>query len=199
MRATPIVASVAEMWPRRCGTVALTTFGVADTDRQTDRLKAHPNGQTTDGPVSNATPPLPETDHTLTTPHRHHRRHTREPTRTRKAGHTARTLQGRHSTSSVRHVHAHIAPSHASDTGTRRDPPSDARAITHRHNQVQQRATHRLREYAGTFSPANASQLTPACASTAQHHPQHPANRPKHKGHARTQAHNARAHTTSAS
>ena len=47
-------------------------------------------------------------------------------------------------------MHAHIAPSHASDTGTRRDPPSDARTITHRH----QCNSKRLTDYASTRGPS---------------------------------------------
>ena len=131
-------------------------------------------------------------------PIRHHRRHTREPTRTRTAG-----PHSTHATRQALHILGQTrACTHSPITRQRHGhAPGPTLGRTHHHPPppVQQQATHRLREYAGTFSPANASQQTSACASTAQHRPQHPANRPKHKGHARTQAHNARAHTTSAS
>ena len=90
-------------------------------------------------------------------------------------------------------MHAYIVPSHASDTGTRRDPPSDTRTITHRHQRNSRQLTD-SREYTGTYSPANALQQTATHASTAQRHPQRPADRPTHKG-TRTRASRTRAPT----
>jgi hypothetical protein len=50
---------------------------------QTDRLKAHPNGQTTDGPVSDATPPPPRDQ-----PHPNHPAQAPQATHTRADTHT---------------------------------------------------------------------------------------------------------------
>ena len=91
-------------------------------------------------------------------------------------------------------MHAYIVPSHASDTGTRRDPPSDTRTITHRHQRNSRQLTD-SREYTGTYSPANALQQTATHASTAQRHPQRPADRPTHKG-TRTRTSRTRAPTS---
>ena len=118
---------------------------------QTDRQMKGPPQRADDGRtrLGRDTPPpraQPHPNHPAQAPKddTHESRHAHE-----RRDHTARTLQGRHSTSSVKHAHAYTVPSHASDTGTRRDPPSDARTITHRH----QRNGRQLTDYACTRGP----------------------------------------------
>ena len=120
--------------------------------RQTDRQMKGPPQRADDGRtrLGRDTPPpraQPHPNHPAQAPKddTHESRHAHE-----RRDHTARTLQGRHSTSSVKHAHAYTVPSHASDTGTRRDPPSDARTITHRH----QRNGRQLTDYACTRGPS---------------------------------------------
>ena len=94
---------------------------------------------------------------------------------------------------SAPHLLTRTTPSHASDTGTHRDPPSDMRTITHRSRRLAN-----WHEYAETFSPANTLQQTTPRSPPRAAPPTAPRQPAQTQGHARTQAHNARAHTTSA-
>ena len=102
-------------------------------DRQTDRQNnGPPKRQATDATVSDPLPSRAHPQHPFPPAQAHRRHHTRANNAHETAGphntHATRQVP----TSLFKHMRAHTTPSHASDTGTHRDPPSDARTITYR-------------------------------------------------------------------
>ena len=150
-----------------------------------------------DGP-----PHLPAPTHTPTHPGTEEQHRTTRTQNGRTARHEHATRHGRAYTltqrprphNSAPHLLTRTTPSHASDTGTHRDPPSDMRTITHRSRRLAN-----WHEYAETFSHANTLQQTTQRSPPRAAPPTAPRQPAQTQGHARTQAHNARAHTTSAS
>ena len=118
------------------------------TDRQTDQ-RPTPTGRRRTDRLGRDTPPSP-TNHTLTTPHRHHRRHKREPTRTQTAG-----PHSTHATRQALHILVQARARIHSPITRQRHGHTPGPTLGHAHHHppppAQQQATHRLTRVHGNL------------------------------------------------